>query len=154
MSPEERLCLDNVRAKMRFLSLWHHVHGVYRVDTDRVYLSAQKTMLSALAMSPQMETARASASHKKLLEVFELGAIPLKSYRELSQPSLQVTYAAAPGLRRVYCDVDIDLGNPLRDLIGFFIHVAEILWPSKTDPRRVREQIDDEKIGGLFEEDT
>jgi hypothetical protein len=34
---------------------------------------------------------------------------------------------------RYYADVDIDLGNPLRDLEGFVIHIGELLSGGATD---------------------
>ncbi len=51
-------------------------------------------------------------------------------------PSLQ-TVVAYPmeGVTagRHYADLDLDLGNPLQDVVAFLIHVGELLNPGRTD---------------------
>ena len=32
-----------------------------------------------------------------------------------------------------YADLDLDLGNSLQDLVGFFVHMGELLNPDRTD---------------------
>lgn len=131
---------QNIRAKMEALDLWHHVRWVHRAFRDRIYVEADTTLPLALARCPKMESARVSLSHhRQLFEALGLREGPLSGYRENARPSLQVSYYV--GQRAVYADIDIDLGNPVRDVIGAVVHVLEVVWPGKTDPVRVRREL-------------
>ena len=58
----------------------------------------------------------------------------LGSYRQGGRNSLQVVIAEPKfDHPRVYADLDIDLGNPLWDLDGFFVHLGELLDSGRTD---------------------
>lgn len=135
---------QNIRAKMEALDLWHHLRNVHIVQQDRLYATADTTLPLALALCSAMQTAAVSSAHQRIFEVFPHGPAPLSSYRELARPSLQVTYFALPDI--VYCDIDIDLGNPVRDLVGALVHFVEVLVPGKTDPLKVRGQLERDPV--------
>ena len=82
-----------------------------------------------------------SATHERLRGQFarfetDSDLFTLDSFRQEGQPSLQAVVAIPPSTgpaRPYYADLDIDLGNPLQDLAGFFVHMGELLGPGKTD---------------------
>jgi hypothetical protein len=43
--------------------------------------------------------------------------------------------------RGVYADIDIDLGNPKRDLAGFFVHLGELMTEGQTDHLKLNKQL-------------
>ena len=43
--------------------------------------------------------------------------------------------------RNVYADLDIDLGNPLQDVVGFVVHVGELIDPGRTDHLGLRAKL-------------
>jgi hypothetical protein len=42
-------------------------------------------------------------------------------------------------------DLDLDLGNPKQDALGFFIHFGELLNPGKTDHLKLFEKLSSKK---------
>src|SRR5262249_32153978 len=58
----------------------------------------------------------------------------LESFREpQSARSMQVICATQRISGHVVAELDIDLGNPQIDLLGFFTHVGELLAPDRTN---------------------
>jgi len=121
---------------------------VFYVDVDRVYCAVTQdffTQLETLASDPKRpfyaEGEPHSDTHDKLkgkIAAFEPNAdhFRLRSFRQEGQPSLQASVALPPANtthQRHYADLDIDLGNPLQDVQGFFIHMGELIDPGKTD---------------------
>lgn len=62
----------------------------------------------------------------------------MRSWRSTDRPSLQITITELrTSTRRWVGDADIDLGNPVLDVLGFLTHVIEILVPGKTSHRKL-----------------
>ena len=52
----------------------------------------------------------------------------LSSFRGEGKPSMQAVVAIPPpDLPHTYAEFDLDLGNPLQDVLGFFVHMGELL---------------------------
>jgi uncharacterized protein (TIGR02996 family) len=164
-APEPRAsrkaCLLNLLAKLRALPgstdpLLAHVRRFTFADVDRCYAALDRELFSrlrALADGPDSpfvaERLVLAPVHHKLqrhIEAFEPDAarFRLHSFRQRSNNSLQAVIATPPdedAARAVYADFDIDLGNPLNDLRGFFIHLGELLSPGKTDHLKLRAKL-------------
>jgi hypothetical protein len=66
----------------------------------------------------------------------------LESFRQEGKTCLQAVVAIPRnGDGRYYADLDIDLGNPLQDVEGFFIHIGELLGDSATDHFALRNKL-------------
>ena len=157
--PRRKACLLNVLAKLRAAkgpapktSLIDEVRSVFFADVDRIYVLCTAGLLSnlrALAADPakpfMAERSPRSDVHRKLLDWIgpahggheaDAADFQLESFRQEGRPSLQAVVAIPPGgdpNRSHYADLDLDLGNPLQDLAGAFIHFGEILNPGRTD---------------------
>jgi hypothetical protein len=154
-----KACFLNLLAKLRTAAtesdhLLRHVHHVFFADVDRIYARVDRelfTRLEALARDPSKpffdEGAPASAGHRRLLERisrFEPNTeqFKLRSFRQEGKNSMQAVVAVPPDpTRRHYADLDIDLGNPLQDIVGFVIHLGELIDPGKTDHLALREKL-------------
>jgi hypothetical protein len=146
-----RIAHENIRAKAEVLDIWHHFRRVHVLEDDRVFAAAYLTLPLALAKCSAMHSALASRSHAEaLFRIFPHSPAPVSSYREIATPSLQVTYYVVMDRSElgrsltsgtVYADLDIDLGSPGTGIVGAFVHLVEVLWPGRTDPRRVRRLI-------------
>lgn len=152
-----KACVLNLLAKLRTTPslgdpLIRSVRSVFFADVDRIYAATSADFLSrlqALAANPKKpfydEGSPKSAVHLRLkermkdLEV-DAQSFTLQSFRQEGKNSLQAVVAIPPGAtgasgpsRAHYADLDIDLGNPLQDIQGFFIHLGELLGSGKTD---------------------
>jgi hypothetical protein len=165
-----KACLLNLLAKLRAASdglsaggaggaggpLLAHVEHVFFADVDRCYAAVTPALLArldALAADPDKpfyaEGAPKAAIHRRLrdrIENFEPDAASyrLHSFRQEGKTCLQCVVASPPGddaSRRSYAEFDLDLGNPLQDLKGFFIHLGELLSPSRTDHLKLRDKL-------------
>ncbi|MGH9843160.1 MAG: hypothetical protein ACREEM_30855 [Blastocatellia bacterium] len=161
-----KACLLNLLAKLRAVptaggTLLAHVRQLSFADVDRCYAAIDGelfTQLKALARAPggsfSSEHAILAPVHRKLrrhIESIETDAahFRLHSFRQEGGNSLQAVIAEPPDgdpSRRFYADFDIDLGNPLHDLKGFFIHLGELLSPGKTDHLKLREKLADDQM--------
>ncbi len=68
----------------------------------------------------------------------------LLSFRAEGAPSLQAVVAfPQDGVDGAYhySDLDLDLGNPLQDIVGFLIHMGELLNPDRTDHFNLRKKL-------------
>jgi hypothetical protein len=141
-----RACLLNLVACLRtrpapgepLLDLLHHV---FVVANDRIYAKVDRkllTTLQRLADDPDRpffaEGKPHAAIHGRLLtEMPEPAEIKsrftaLTSFRAEGKPSMQAVVAVPPpDLPHTYAEFDLDLGNPLQDVVGFFVHVGELL---------------------------
>lgn len=138
----ERLAFDNIVAKARSYELWHHVQHVQLNLVDRIFFRAKASLADAineLVADGSFQSSFASSSHRKIRDVFPAVPAhnPLRSFRELKRPSLQIVYAEDYDAA-LACEMDIDLANPKMDVVGFFVHLAEVLRPGKTDHRGIR----------------
>jgi hypothetical protein len=118
---------------------------------DRLYVEIDQELLNVLlaldrsAARPfSLDHGPLDATHQKLLrrvpardqDATEEYRKNMKSFRQDAEPSLQIVVfsppAGEPG-RGCYADIDIDLGNPKRDVAGFFVHLGELIAEGQTD---------------------
>ena len=60
----------------------------------------------------------------------------IKTFRQDAKPSMQISLAIPPDDkpgRGMYADIDLDLGNPKRDVAGFLVHLGELMAEGKTN---------------------
>ena len=166
--PRRKACFLNLLAKLRTAPaasdhLLRHVHHVFFADVDRVYARVDRklfTRLETLARDPSKpffdEGSPASAGHRRLLERisrFEDNTeqYRLRSFRQEGKNSMQAVVAVPPDPTRLhYADFDIDLGNPLQDVVGFVIHLGELIDPGRTDHLALREKLGKNKTVAKF----
>lgn len=155
-----KACLLNLLAKLRTAPtgknpLIQLVRSAFFAGVDRVYANVDPALavrLNDLAQNPKkpffFEGEPTSPTHLKLLDRMKLLGINvagyhLKSYRQETkgkEPSMQLVVAIPPDtnpLGACCADLDLDLGNPLQDVMGFFIHVGELIDPGKTDHLKI-----------------
>lgn len=144
--PTRQACLLNLMASLRTKPtlgspLLPLVHDVFLVANDRIYAKVDRALLPTLqklADDPTRNfyaegTPRGAIHGRLLTELPEppevkIGFKDLTSFRAEGKPSMQVVVAVPPaGLSHTYAELDLDLGNPLQDIVGFFVHMAELL---------------------------
>lgn len=144
--PTRQACLLNLLASLRTrpasgVPLVKLVHDVFVVGNDRAYAKVDRSLLDriqALALDPKMpffaEGKPNAPIHGRLLsalpESLDVKArfTELLSFRGEGKPSLQVVIAIPPPeLPHTYAEFDLDLGNPLQDVLGLFVHIGELL---------------------------
>ncbi len=157
--PRRKACLLNILAKARAAggpapgsSLIEGIRGVFFADEDRIYAACDASFpsnlraLAADAARPvYYEGAPVAAAHRRLLDAIrslqegresDAAGYRLRSFRLEGAPSLQAVVAIPPGGdpgRPHYAGLDLDLGNPLQDLVGMLVHFGEVLHPGQTD---------------------
>lgn len=157
--PRRKACLLNLLAKLRTSPaesdhLLRNIHHIFFADVDRIYARIDRelfTRLENLSRGPAKtfidEGSPASAGHRRLLERisrFETNTeqYRLRSFRQKGQNSMQAVVAVpSDPTRNHYADLDIDLGNPLQNIVGFVIHMGELLDPGKTDHLALRAKL-------------
>jgi hypothetical protein len=144
--PTRQACLLNLLASLRTRPtprspLVQLVHDVYYVGNDRVYAKVDRSLvdtLQALSNDPAKpfyaEGTPRAPIHGRLLsglpEPPDVKArfTTLSSFRGEGRPSMQAVVAIPPpDLPHTYAEFDLDLGNPLQDVLGFFVHMGELL---------------------------
>ena len=159
--PTRQACLLNLSASLRtqptkaapLISLVDHV---FLVANDRIYAKVDRRLLSTLetlAEDPDNKVFYAEGEpHAKIHERL-LDAMPepsevrarfgkLTSFRAEGRPSMQAVVAIPPpGLGHTYAEFDLDLGNPLQDVVGFFVHMGELLDGKPTNHIDLRKQL-------------
>jgi hypothetical protein len=167
--PGRKACLLNLLAKLRATPtasdhLIRHVQHVFFADVDRVYARVDRELhprlLALSEQSPKSfvkEGSPKSAGHRRLLDrvaLVEGGGVEydLHSFRQASTKNSVQAVVAVPKdpTRNHYADFDIDLGNPLQDLVGFVIHMGELINPGKTDHMALRENLGKNKTIAPF----
>jgi hypothetical protein len=147
-----KACLLNVIAALRTRPspsdmLIHDVDHVFRVFNDRVYAKVDRSLLTRveeLAKHPKKPFYREGPPkakiHERLLDhIPETPAIKsrfqgLLSFRGEGRPSLQMVVAVPPvDLPYTYAEFDLDSANPLQDLVGFVVHMGELLDGKQTN---------------------
>jgi hypothetical protein len=142
-----KACLMNLMAKLRTLPdpdepFLAHVRRIFHTDVERIYVEVDDALLRRLReLSSEDERPfydegkPASPDHLRLLAAASVPDHELESFRQDGRDSMQVVVAYPPGAGdgRYFADVDIDLGNPLRDLEGFVIHMGELCSGTDTD---------------------
>jgi len=159
---KRKACLLNLLAMLRTtptpdVPLISNVQNVFLADVDRIYARVDPRFLDALdelAADPQqpfsIDGGPIHPTHLKLLRRIPLEdqdateQYRLRSFRQDGQPSVQIVVAIPPNdgrQRGTYADIDIDLGNPKRDLAGFFVHLGEVISEGQTDHFKLRKRL-------------
>lgn len=159
--PQRKACLLNILAKLRTAPkpsdpLISDVEHIFFADTARIYAAVTPHLLARLDSLAKAREKRFCLEgephapiHLKLMErIRKFGVdwqeFKLRSFRQEGKPSLQTVVAFPPrGTQSPlhYAEFDIDLGNPLQDIVGFFVHLGEVLAPGKTDHMKLRKKL-------------
>jgi hypothetical protein len=158
--PARQACLLNLMASLRTrptigAPLIQLVRDVFMVANDRLYAKVERKLLDVLqtlANDPKRpfyaEGTPHAAIHGRLLtEMPEPPEIKpsfknLLSFRAEGAPSMQVVVAVPPpDSPHTYADFDLDLGNPLQDVAGFFVHMGELLDGKPTNHLDLRKKL-------------
>jgi hypothetical protein len=158
--PTRQACLLNLMASLRTrptmaASLVKLVHDVFLVSNDRIYAKVDRSLLDTLqklAADPNRpffaEGKPHAAIHGRLLtEMPELPEVKsrfndLLSFRAEGKPSMQAVVAVPPAdLPHTYAEFDLDLGNPLQDIVGFFVHMGELFDGKPTNHLDMRKPL-------------
>jgi hypothetical protein len=158
--PTRQACLLNLMASLRTrptrgAPLIRLVHDVFMVANDRIYAKVDRKLLDSLqtfANDPKRpffaEGTPHAAIHGRLLT--EMPEPPdvktrfrnLLSFRAEGRPSMQAVVAVPPAdLPHTYAEFDLDLGNPLQDVAGFFVHMGELLDGKPTNHLDLRKPL-------------
>jgi len=158
--PARRACLLNLLASLRSrptqsASLIDHVHDVFLAANDRVYARVDRSLLDTvndLVKDPEKPFFAEGAPHAPIHGRL-LSAIPepidvrarftqLLSFRGEGKPSMQIVSAVPPpDLPHTFVDFDLDLGNPLQDVLGFIVHMGELLSGKPTNHLDLRKTL-------------
>ena len=158
--PTRQACLLNLMASLRTrptrgAPLIRLVHHVFMVANDRIYAKVDRKLLDSLqtlANDPKRpffaEGTPHAAIHGRLLtdmpEPPDVKArfTSLLSFRAEGRPSMQAVVAVPPAdSPHTYAEFDLDLGNPLQDVAGFFVHMGELLDGKPTNHLDLRKPI-------------
>jgi hypothetical protein len=169
--PVRRACLLNLLASLRVRptrtrNLAEDIREVFWMGLDRAYAKVDRTLYGRfedLAVDPKRPFYREghpkAAMHLRLLE-----RIPeppdkkalftpdlLVSFRGEGGPSLQTVIAKPPaGFDYTYVDFDLDLGNPLQDLVGFVVHMGELVAGKTTNHLDLRKSLSKGPAGSFL----
>jgi hypothetical protein len=167
--PKRKACLLNILARLRIapteeVPLVNFLQNIFLADVSRIYAKVDPNLFSQLQELDQDPLQPFSLDHGPLDPVHQklLDRIPqedqdvtegyrkgMKSFRQDSQPSLQCVVFPPPDDkpgRGCYADIDIDLGNPKRDVAGFFIHLGELIDEGKTDHIKLNKRLKKDQI--------
>jgi hypothetical protein len=158
--PTRQACVLNVLASLRArpslsAPLCESIHSVFFVSNDRFYAKVDRALmdrLQSLVKDPKKpfyaEGPPHASIHGQLLE--KLPEPPdiksqfkqLFSFRGEGSPSVQIVIAAPPpDLPHTYAEFDLDLGNPLQDIAGFFVHLGELIDGKPTNHLDLRKKL-------------
>jgi hypothetical protein len=153
-----KVCLLNLMAKLRSIPFWDpaavplikRVESVFFARTERIYVRVTPGFLEDIQSFVDAEQhfykeGRPTASvHQDLYAMLNLDTThytPI-SFREAGRRSMQAVVAQPDSSGGAYyADLDIDLGNPLQDLEGIFIHLSELLSDDVTDHIALGQQL-------------
>jgi hypothetical protein len=158
--PTRQACLLNLMASLRIrptvsAPMIRLVRDVFMVANDRIYTKVDRTLLDSLqslANDPKRPfyaegTPHAPIHGRLLTEMPESPEVRarftnLLSFRAEGRPSMQVVIAVPPAdLPHTYAEFDLDLGNPLQDVAGFFVHMGELLDGKPTNHLDLRKSL-------------
>ena len=158
--PARKSCLLNLLASLRarptiVQPLIAQVDAVYFVSNDRAYARVASGLLPRLeALSldraqPFYREGRPKAAiHARLVDSIPDGERPffsadrLVSFRGEGSPSLQVVVAEpTAGHAVAFAEFDLDLGNALQDVVGFVVHMGELLDGKATNHLDLRRKL-------------
>jgi hypothetical protein len=166
---KRQACLLNILGRMRIsptpdAPLINFVQEIFFADVSRIYAKVNPQLFNRLQELDQHTQKPFSLDHGPIdpVHLQLLRRIPsqdqdatenyrktMKSFRQDSQPSLQIVVFPPPDNipgRGCYADIDIDLGNPKRDLAGFFIHLGELMTEGKTDHIKLNKKLKKDPI--------
>lgn len=147
--PTRKACLLNLLATLRVrptsaAPLLALVHEVFMAFNDRAYMTVDRALLTrveTLAQDPARPFYREGEPlapiHGRLKELMpeppdvkaQFGApLSFRAEGRAGTPSLQMVILQPPvDLAHTYAEFDLDLGNPLQDVLGFVVHAGELL---------------------------
>jgi hypothetical protein len=152
-NPTRRLnrkaCLLNLLVKLSSVPYWEpgatplikRVESIFFARTERTYANITPGFYEDIQSFVDRERhfyaeGRPAASvHQDLYQLLKLDPKEYEplSFREEGQRSMQAVVARPIHGGNYYVDLDIDLGNPLQDVEGIFIHITELLGSDVTD---------------------
>jgi hypothetical protein len=158
--PTRQACFLNLLASLRVrptnrVALIALVHRVFFVTNDRLYAKVDRRLLDTLnqlALDPKKpfyaEGTPNAPIHGQLLEqipetpTLKSRFTSLLSFRGEGKPSLQTVVAVPPPeVPYTYAEFDLDLANPLQDIVGFFVHMGELLDGHSTNHLDLRKNL-------------
>ena len=158
--PAKKACLLNLLASLRVrptlsAPLIEQVQSFYQIGTERAYARVDREFLARLeelASDPTKPFYREGrprdSIHKKLIESIpkeirqQFSPDRLLSFRGEKSPSLQAVVAEPPaGCDFTFADIDLDLGNPLQDVVGFVVHMGELVGGDPTNHLDLRKKL-------------
>ena len=154
--PQRQACLLNVLAKLTAVppkggSLIRSVRDVVFAESDRACLRVDEDFHPKVALmasdTPPRQSFIAEGRPKaeihfrlmervlgRRLDAAARASLRLSSFRERARPALQLVTLRRGGVETPdLAEVDIDLGNPLLDVVGFVTHMGELAAPGRTD---------------------
>lgn len=155
-----KVCLLNCLAKLRTLprireSLSSLGRAVLFADVDRAAIEVEPDFLKRLLADSRSDKPSFTKdsgilheTHRRMLARMvgdRAPAYKLHSFRQnVGKFALQIVVAepnktVADGLR--YAELDVDLGNPFVDAVGFITHVGELLNPGRTNHYDIAEKV-------------
>jgi hypothetical protein len=139
-----KACLMDLLAKARALpsarkgkSLCPQIRSIHWADVDRINVKAEGLLRQLGDLPAWKDNGPIHPIHaKNIARIFggEPGDYEISSFREpVGLNSLQVVCGVHKTARFEVAELDIDLGNPKRDLKGFVVHLGELLDPGRTN---------------------
>jgi hypothetical protein len=146
MDPASEQAFRNIWRMLETHRLTDHIISTNLQTADRFFFEADGTMSAVLTqgvMDGRFREVRPSGGpHNMVYSLFAGTWGKMRSWRSLSKPSLQVTLTEVRvSQRRWVGDADIDLGNPVMDVVGFMTHAAEVILPGKTSHRKLEKTV-------------
>jgi hypothetical protein len=159
--PQRRACLFNLLAVLKTSPEKHdptplltYMKKIFLVLSDRVYVEANpklKDRLDQLVSTMNFYTDHEPKDpvHQNVFKFHEKELNPkdyhLYSYRQSGSPSMQICIGIPniPDKKEFPCvaDLDLDLGNPLQDVVGFIVHISELFSSNKTDHIEIHDSL-------------
>ena len=137
---------NNIMMKLRMIGLEPYILFKKVRMHDRFFFKARAEMRDGLEKLVRQDIMQASSisggPHDMVFDIFPdvLPIINRKSYREAKRPSLQVVVGQGnDGF--LYGDADIDLASPSMSVVGFVLHMAELLTPDPTNHFQLEEKV-------------
>ena len=158
--PARKACLLNLLASLRArptvsAPLIRNVQAMHWISNDRAYARVDRELLARLETlsrdprKPFYRGGRPTAHiHRRLI-----ASVPenvrnlfspdrLLSFRGEGGPSLQIVIAEPPaGVDYTFAELDLDLGNALQDVVGFFVHMGELADGKPTNHLDLRKRL-------------
>jgi hypothetical protein len=167
--PTRQACFLNLLASLRTrptatTPLIELIDQVFFVANDRMYAKVDRALVSVLqqlANDPKRLFFSEGKPHARVHGLL-LERIPepadvkarfgsLASFRAEGKPSMQVVLATPPAdLAHTYAEFDLDLGNPLQDVVGVFVHIGELLDGKPTNHLDMRKALAKTRAGDFL----